>query len=72
MELEKDEFQEQPLDLNKCKNCKRHYRSLMQHLTKKKFPPCYQFYNEQEIKELKKKILQRRKERNQQKKGGTK
>lgn len=39
------------IDVNKCKNCKQQYRSLLKHLGQRKL--CINSYSEQEIKKLK-------------------
>ena len=42
------------IDVNECKNCKHHYKSLLKHLGQRK--PCNDSYSKQEMIELKFKV----------------
>ena len=42
------------IDVNECKNCKHHYKSLLKHLGQRK--PCNDSYSKQEMNELKFKV----------------
>ena len=39
------------IDVNECKNCKHHYKSLLKHLGQRK--PCYDSYSKQEKRSVK-------------------